>query len=87
MGVREALISTVNKVGSADITGEQFLSSMIEDGGASGMGISRYDVGDVQRGSRTIQVGCWSADADGNLSFDIVSDTFEAPDTAPYPSN
>ncbi|MFK7805389.1 MAG: hypothetical protein AB8G95_27405, partial [Anaerolineae bacterium] len=87
MGVREALIHTVNTTGSAEISGEQFLNALIDMGGVDGMGMSRVAVGDVQRASRTLQVGCWSADGDGNLSFDIVTDEFEAPDTAPYPEN
>ncbi|MEM9775597.1 MAG: hypothetical protein AAF902_13530, partial [Chloroflexota bacterium] len=69
----------------ADISGEQFLNAMIDLGTVTGMGIAPVNIDDTQRASRTLQVGCWSADADGSLSFDIVSDTFEAPDTAPYP--
>ena len=41
MGVREALIHTVNTNGSADITGEQFLNALIDLGGVDGMGMSR----------------------------------------------
>ncbi|MEM8857123.1 MAG: ABC transporter substrate-binding protein [Chloroflexota bacterium] len=85
MGVREILIHTVNETGSADISGEQFLNAMIDLGTVTGMGIAPVDLSETQRASRTLQVGCWSANGDGSLSFDIVSDTFEAPDTAPYP--
>ena len=82
---QEILVRTVNTTGSAEITGPQFLQAMIDLGSVDGMGISPSQFDEVQRASRTLQVGCWSADADGNLSFDIVSGQFEAPDTAPYP--
>ena len=84
MATRDALIHAVNATGSAEITGADFLQALI-DNEVPGMGMVNLQVDAVQRAPRVIQVGCWSADDAGNLSFDIVSGQIDTPDTAPYP--
>ncbi len=82
LAIRDILINAVNEVGSADITGEDVLNSMIDIGEINAGGISTYNVDETTRSSRTAQVRCISWDGE-KLNWDVAQDFFELPDTRP----
>ena len=82
LAIRDILINTVNTAGSAAITGEDVLNTMVDMGEISAGGISTYNVGDGIRSSRQSQVRCITWDGE-KLNWEVAQDFFELPDTRP----
>jgi maltose-binding protein MalE len=86
LAIRDVLIHTVNEVGSADITGEDVMTAMIDLGTISGGDISTYNVDETTRSSRMAQIRCVAWDG-SQLNYEVVQDFFELPDMRPAPQN
>ncbi|MCB0035420.1 MAG: ABC transporter substrate-binding protein, partial [Anaerolineales bacterium] len=82
LATREILINTVNAIGSADITGEDVLDTMIDLGTISGGDISVYEIDEERRAPSESQVRCIRWDGE-QLNWEVAQDFFELPDTRP----